>query len=186
MYLHSDGGFLRTTCTPQNQSKGREKHQEADNKSKTVKTTAEEMLVSILIVQKAFFFNGIKLILPWLPTLPLRVVVVVLAWTRLEGTREASGGGLTGVRAKRRVGVRVRRRAHSTEHWARVERVCGLFSIVRVPRWALHVVHRSPRRPCWWGLAQATHLRVCLHQHWHCCCCCCWWLRWYGGGANEY
>jgi hypothetical protein len=33
-YLHSDDGFLGTTCTPENQRKGREKHKEANKKNK--------------------------------------------------------------------------------------------------------------------------------------------------------
>jgi hypothetical protein len=85
----------------------------------------------ILVVEKAFFFNGIKLILPGLPTLPLGAVV--LAGAGLEGGGEASGGGLPGVGAERRVGMGVWRGAHGAEHWSGVERVGRLLAIVGVP-----------------------------------------------------
>lgn len=118
---------------------------------------------AIVVVEKAFFFNGIKLVLPGLPTLPLGADVLAGAW--LEGGGEASRGGLPGVGAERRVGVGVRRGAHWAEHWARLERVGRLLPIVGVPRRALHVVDWPAGGPPRRGLAQATHLRVCLGQH---------------------
>lgn len=86
---------------------------------------------AILVVEKAFFFNGVKL-LPGLPTLPMGATVV-LAGAGLEGGGEAGGGGLPGVGAERRVGVGVWRGPHGAEHRTRVERVGRLLAIVGVP-----------------------------------------------------
>lgn len=126
------------TSTPQNQRKQREKPKEAHNKSKEVTPTSETMLGAI-IIKKAFFFNGTKLILPRSPPLAVGPTAVVVL---TAGSREAGGGGLARVRPKRRVGVRVRRGAHRAEDWAGVEGVGGLFAIVRVAGWALDIVGR--------------------------------------------
>jgi hypothetical protein len=49
-------------------------------------------MFGIVVVEKAFFFNGIKLVLPGLPTLPLGADVLA-GGAGLEGGGEASGGG---------------------------------------------------------------------------------------------
>lgn len=84
--LHSDGGLLRLTGTPQDQRKHREKYYESHNKSEKIATSRKGSVYGFS-AEKPLLFNGVKF-LPGLPGLAF-ILALVLG---LEGSREASGG----------------------------------------------------------------------------------------------
>lgn len=89
-YFHANGGFLRATGTPQNERKKREKKQKTDKKNKKV-TSAGERTGGAVVVEEAFFFNGVKP-LPWLGR---NLMIGGLPRSGLNGGGKSGGGGIT-------------------------------------------------------------------------------------------
>lgn len=119
-------------------------------------------MFGVFVVKEAFFFDGVELIFPRPPT------AFPVTPTGLAGAREAGGGRFAGMGAQGGVGVGVGRGAQWALERARVEGVGGLFAVVGVARWALHVVDGTARGSGRRRLAQAAYLGVGLGQYRHC------------------
>lgn len=135
-YLHGDLGLLGAAGAPEHEGEEGEEDDEAADEDEAVLAALGHGAPLVLVVQEPFFLDDPDLLPPFARRRPLaarRLVLVVAAG-------EAAGGGVPadgGVRvARRRHGAQRRRRVHG-------RRRLGL-TVVRVPRRALHVVHRAP------------------------------------------
>lgn len=165
--LHSYHGLLRLTRSQQNQSKKWKKHKKPHDKRQNIASTRYPFS-SLLIFKKTLLFNHIKLLpvllsFPLTPTTRSHVIRRNLPGSGLKRARESAGGWFPRVAAHRR--VRVRRRSRRTSHYrSRVKRGNRLLPIVRITRWALHVVYRTPvvvRRG--WGGTGDFGIGLCVH-----------------------
>lgn len=93
MYLEENDGFLRATYSPKNESENGEENHEAKNKNRKVASTREAVIIIVVIIEKAFFFDGIEMILPRSPSPVMRGVAA------LARSGESRGGRFTGMRA---------------------------------------------------------------------------------------
>lgn len=128
---------------PQNQREEREEDEESEDESEDV-ALARNALVVRLAVEQPFLLDH-RALLPRLVALAAAapsgpVIRQDLPGPGLQRPGEPAGGGVPGVAADGRVGVRGG--VGRAEDGAGVERRRRLFAVMGVTRRALHVVHR--------------------------------------------